>query len=207
MLARVVGQFTSPGQLQWVIEYSETTAPILTDMSTLQGNDEDDKTCLETDQPNPAQDEPTEQGATEDQTGPPFGGEHDRAKRYVEDIRRNVERMPILPKRGPDLGDPTSYGAAGLEDWILRKLFAELVVLHLADDIVPGGNVVSHLEQADDIVIFSASPLAAQQKHNNLAAWCSVNFAFINTTETQTQVMVFNLAGRQPTTTELRMMR
>ncbi|TFY50289.1 hypothetical protein EVJ58_g11109, partial [Rhodofomes roseus] len=87
------------------------------------------------------------------------------------------------------IGDPASP--------ILWNLFlADLVIRTSPDDVVLAGVAVSHLEQADDIAIFTTSVRALQEKLDDLAAWCAVNFAFINTTKTQ--VMVFGNASEPP---------
>ncbi|EPS93078.1 hypothetical protein FOMPIDRAFT_1105391, partial [Fomitopsis schrenkii] len=80
------------------------------------------------------------------------------------------------------IGDPASP--------ILWNLYlADLLIREHSDDVCLGGICVSHLEQADDIALFSTSATALQQKLNDLAAWCAVNFALINTIKTQ--IMVF----------------
>lgn len=51
------------------------------------------------------------------------------------------------------------------------------------------GSRVSHLEQADDVVLFSTTAQGLQQKLNELFAWCKHNFMLIH--EVKTQCMIF----------------
>ncbi|TFY52607.1 hypothetical protein EVJ58_g9917 [Rhodofomes roseus] len=84
------------------------------------------------------------------------------------------------------IGDPASP--------ILWNLYlADLVIRPHSDDILLGGVCLSHLEQADDIALFSTSTIALQQKLDDLATWCALNFALINAGKTQ--VMVFGRTG------------
>ncbi|TFY67731.1 hypothetical protein EVJ58_g1437 [Rhodofomes roseus] len=84
------------------------------------------------------------------------------------------------------IGDPASP--------ILWNLYlADLLIRPHGDDVLLAGVCVSHLEQADDIALFSTSPAALQQKLDDLASWCALNFALINAGKTQ--AMVF---GAQP---------
>ncbi|TFY64262.1 hypothetical protein EVJ58_g2749 [Rhodofomes roseus] len=70
------------------------------------------------------------------------------------------------------IGDPASP--------ILWNLFlANLLLRTSPDDVVLAGVAVSHMEQADDIVIFTTTECALRHKLDDLAAWCAVNFAYI----------------------------
>ncbi|TFY75202.1 hypothetical protein EWM64_g8810 [Hericium alpestre] len=62
--------------------------------------------------------------------------------------------------------------------WLL--FMADLRLSDDPADISLNGVYVSHLEHADDIVLFSTSPAALQRKLNMLALWCSINFLAIN---------------------------
>ncbi|EPS95417.1 hypothetical protein FOMPIDRAFT_1085762, partial [Fomitopsis schrenkii] len=79
------------------------------------------------------------------------------------------------------IGDPASP--------ILWNLFlSDLAMRQHVDDSTLAGVSVSHLEQADDIVVFSTSMAAVQSKLNDLMTWCSLNFAYINAIKTKYMV-------------------
>lgn len=63
-------------------------------------------------------------------------------------------------------------------------------------DILLNSQPISHLEQADDIVLFSTSPIALQIKLTSLSGWCSFNFMLINYKKTYT--IVFGLKTPRP---------
>jgi hypothetical protein len=52
------------------------------------------------------------------------------------------------------------------------------------DDIILNGVAVSHLEQADNIVLFSTTPEGLQRKINTFA-WCKVNFMVVSVSKMQ----------------------
>ncbi len=70
--------------------------------------------------------------------------------------------------------------------------------LYLADfrlppdtsDITLGGEAISHLEQADDIVLFSTTAEGLQRKLGQLVHWCGINFMTMNTNKSM--CMMFN---------------
>jgi hypothetical protein len=53
-----------------------------------------------------------------------------------------------------------------------------------ADDVVLDGVTVSHLEQADDVVLFSTTATGLQRKINTFFGWCKVNFMVISISKT-----------------------
>ncbi|KZV87551.1 hypothetical protein EXIGLDRAFT_597847, partial [Exidia glandulosa HHB12029] len=71
------------------------------------------------------------------------------------------------------IGDPASPIM-----WLLY--FADVAIPATDDDIILNGVPVSHLEQADDIIIFATSPAALQQKLDAFFAWCCKNLLRIN---------------------------
>ncbi|EJD43068.1 hypothetical protein AURDEDRAFT_30424, partial [Auricularia subglabra TFB-10046 SS5] len=71
------------------------------------------------------------------------------------------------------IGDPASPIM-----WLLY--FADVDVPDLLGDIVLAGHSVSHLEQADDIIIFATSPAALQVKLNRFYRWCCEAFLQVN---------------------------
>ena len=75
------------------------------------------------------------------------------------------------------IGDPASP--------ILWNLYlSDFLVQTHDEDIVLDGLCMSHLEQADDIVLFSLTPDGLQRKLDQLARWCSLNFVRINVKKT-----------------------
>lgn len=79
------------------------------------------------------------------------------------------------------IGDPASP--------VLWNLYlADFWVNVQADDVTLAGVQISHLEQADDIVLFAYSPEALQSKLNDLLAWCRLNFMLINATKTKCMI-------------------
>ncbi|EPS99372.1 hypothetical protein FOMPIDRAFT_1096272, partial [Fomitopsis schrenkii] len=73
---------------------------------------------------------------------------------------------------------------------ILWNLFLSDLTMrrHAVDDVALAGVSVSHLEQADDIVVFSTSLATVQAKLNDLMSWCSPNLAYINAIKTKYMV-------------------
>lgn len=71
------------------------------------------------------------------------------------------------------IGDPASPIM-----WLLY--FADVEVPELLGDIVLAGQKVSHLEQADDIIIFATSPAALQAKLDAFYNWCCSVFLQVN---------------------------
>ncbi|KAJ7207268.1 hypothetical protein GGX14DRAFT_366489 [Mycena pura] len=53
-----------------------------------------------------------------------------------------------------------------------------------SDDITLNGRPVSHLEQADDVVLFSTTAAGLQRKLNQFFGWCRVNFMVISIMKT-----------------------
>ncbi|THG92752.1 hypothetical protein EW026_g8259 [Hermanssonia centrifuga] len=81
------------------------------------------------------------------------------------------------------IGDPASP--------ILWNLYlADFSLPVDASDITLGGEPISHLEQADDIVLFSTTIAGLQRKLNQLAHWCGINFMTINADKSK--FMIFN---------------
>jgi hypothetical protein len=64
------------------------------------------------------------------------------------------------------------------------------------DDIVIRNLRMSHMEQADDVVLFSTTQAGLQRKLNQFFAWCRANAMTISTQKTQW--MVFGPAPRSP---------
>ncbi|KAF5349004.1 hypothetical protein D9758_012717 [Tetrapyrgos nigripes] len=62
--------------------------------------------------------------------------------------------------------------------WILY--FADFNIPKTTDDIELAGKYVSHLKQADDLLILALSPEGLQHKMNLFYDWCKVNFLVIN---------------------------
>ncbi|TFY78660.1 hypothetical protein EWM64_g5349, partial [Hericium alpestre] len=62
--------------------------------------------------------------------------------------------------------------------WLL--FMSDLLLPDNPADISLDGVSMSHLEQADDIVLFSTCPMALQRKLDALARWCGLNFLVIN---------------------------
>ncbi|KAF5375862.1 hypothetical protein D9615_008181 [Tricholomella constricta] len=58
--------------------------------------------------------------------------------------------------------------------------FSDLAVPDHPDDILLNGRSVSHLEQADDVVVFTTTPVTLQSKVDALQGWCSVNRMLIS---------------------------
>ncbi|KZW00744.1 hypothetical protein EXIGLDRAFT_136105 [Exidia glandulosa HHB12029] len=71
------------------------------------------------------------------------------------------------------IGDPASPIM-----WLL--FFSDISIPDLPDDIALDGVTLSHLEQADDIVIFATSAASLQAKLNAFYKWCSRNFLQVN---------------------------
>ncbi|KAF5371475.1 hypothetical protein D9615_009607 [Tricholomella constricta] len=53
--------------------------------------------------------------------------------------------------------------------------FSDLSIPDHVDDVRLHGRVISHVEQADDVVLFTTSPHGLQFKIDCLSGWCSVN--------------------------------
>ncbi|KAF7342021.1 RNA-directed DNA polymerase from mobile element jockey [Mycena venus] len=53
------------------------------------------------------------------------------------------------------------------------------------DDICLNGRPVSHLEQADDVVLFSTTAAGLQRKIDRFFGWCKANFMVISATKTE----------------------
>lgn len=62
-------------------------------------------------------------------------------------------------------------------------------------DVYLNGVPVGHLEQADDIVLFSMTPHGLQRKLDALAAWCARNFMTIQVDKTK--CLVFRRSARR----------
>ncbi|KAJ6518793.1 hypothetical protein C8R45DRAFT_801093, partial [Mycena sanguinolenta] len=54
-----------------------------------------------------------------------------------------------------------------------------------ADDISLNGSPVSHLEQADDVALFSTTAAGLQRKLKQFFGWCRVNFMVVSATKTR----------------------
>jgi hypothetical protein len=54
-----------------------------------------------------------------------------------------------------------------------------------ANDVILDGVAISHLEQADDVVLFSTMAAGLQRKINVFFAWCKVNFMLVSVSKTQ----------------------
>ncbi|EJC97331.1 uncharacterized protein FOMMEDRAFT_100058, partial [Fomitiporia mediterranea MF3/22] len=78
-------------------------------------------------------------------------------------------------------GDPAS-------PHLWNIFFSDLYIPSHPADISLNNSYISHLEQADNIVIFSTSPTTLQIKLNNIISWCSKNFLQINHSKTVAQV-------------------
>ncbi|KAJ7830870.1 hypothetical protein B0H14DRAFT_3464430 [Mycena olivaceomarginata] len=53
------------------------------------------------------------------------------------------------------------------------------------DDVILDGVAISHLEQADDVVLFPATAADLQRKIDVFFAWCKVNFMLVSVSKTQ----------------------
>ncbi|KAF5386614.1 hypothetical protein D9615_001545 [Tricholomella constricta] len=58
--------------------------------------------------------------------------------------------------------------------------FSDLSIPDHVDDVRLHGRAVSHVEQADDVVLFTASPHGLQFKLDCLSGWCSINRLIIS---------------------------
>jgi hypothetical protein len=65
--------------------------------------------------------------------------------------------------------------------------FADLVEVFSedSDEIILNGVAVSHLEQVDNIVLFSTTPEGLQRKIDTFFAWCKVNFMVVSVSKMQ----------------------
>ncbi|KAJ3546978.1 hypothetical protein NM688_g5451 [Phlebia brevispora] len=85
--------------------------------------------------------------------------------------------QPFQAHAGILTGDPASP--------ILWDLyFADVVIRDHDADVILNGRRISHLEQADDVALFSTSPGAVQRKLDDLFSWCGVNFMVMHRTKT-----------------------
>ncbi|KAF7973841.1 hypothetical protein HWV62_14128, partial [Athelia sp. TMB] len=67
-----------------------------------------------------------------------------------------------------------------------------------AEDITLGGRFVSHLEQADDMAIFSTSCEGLQRKLDYLWHYCSINFILVNLGKTKVMIQGHSSAFASP---------
>ncbi|KAJ3919286.1 hypothetical protein F5877DRAFT_16260, partial [Lentinula edodes] len=63
--------------------------------------------------------------------------------------------------------------------------FSDLHIPVHADDVYLNGNPVSHVEQADDVAIWSMSPEGLQDKLNHFFRWCQLNSMVISVKKTK----------------------
>ncbi|KAF5387244.1 hypothetical protein D9757_006858 [Collybiopsis confluens] len=92
--------------------------------------------------------------------------------------------VKLLQRHG-DLSDPFSSNTGIL---IGDTLSPELFIIYFADwdipwsddDIALAGMFISHLEQADDVLLLALSPEGLQRKMTLFYIWCCVNFFTIN---------------------------
>jgi hypothetical protein len=62
--------------------------------------------------------------------------------------------------------------------WILY--FSDFSIPESSDDVRIDGRAISHLEQADDLLLLALSPEGLQRKMNLFYKWCQENFMIIN---------------------------
>ena len=87
------------------------------------------------------------------------------------------------------IGDPAS-------PHLWNLFMADFALKDDPDDITLNGRRISHMEQADDIVIFSTTREGLQRKLDELYRWCQLNFVTINADKTK--CLVFNASRRTP---------
>lgn len=66
-----------------------------------------------------------------------------------------------------------------------NNFFADLFFPSDPDDVVLDGIPVSHVEQADDVALFSTSLVGVQRRVDAFFAWCRTNFMVISVLKTQ----------------------
>ena len=64
------------------------------------------------------------------------------------------------------------------------------------DDVTLSSIVVTHLEQADDIIFLSKTAAGAQRKMNAFLSWCNTNFMMINAIKSS--IMIFGPTSAEP---------
>ena len=64
------------------------------------------------------------------------------------------------------------------------------------DDVTLSSIVVTHLEQADDIIFLSKTAAGAQRKMNAFLSWCKTNFMMINAIKSS--IMIFGPTSAEP---------
>lgn len=64
------------------------------------------------------------------------------------------------------------------------------------DDVTLSSIVVTHLEQANDIIFLSKTAAGAQRKMNAFLSWCNTNFMMINAIKSS--IMIFGPTSAEP---------
>lgn len=90
-------------------------------------------------------------------------------------VRHNniITVMSFFALMGILIGDTASP-----DFWLL--FFSDFDLPEDCDDISLDGTIISHLEQADDLLLISLSAAGLQRKMNLFYLWCQVNFMIIN---------------------------
>ncbi|KAF5382677.1 hypothetical protein D9615_003053 [Tricholomella constricta] len=108
-------------------------------------------------------------------------------------LRSVYADMTYIVRHGGDLSD-TFTSLLGLltgdtaSPGLWNIFFSDLSIPDHADDVLLNHRPVSHIEQADDVAVFTTSPHGLQCKMDAFQRWCSLNRMIISTVKTKWSV-------------------
>ncbi|KAF5377477.1 hypothetical protein D9615_005367 [Tricholomella constricta] len=108
-------------------------------------------------------------------------------------LRSVYAAMTYIVRHGGDLSD-TFTSLLGLltgdiaSPGLWNIFFSDLSIPDHADDVLLNHRPVSHIEQADDVAVFTTSPHGLQYKMDAFQRWCSLNRMIISTVKTKWSV-------------------
>jgi hypothetical protein len=105
-------------------------------------------------------------------------------------LRMLYARMTYVVRHGGDYSEAFKSAIGVLtgdsaSPGLWNIFFADLFFPTDSDDVTLDGTPVSHVEQADDVALFSTSSAGVQRRVNAFFAWCSVNFMVISVLKTE----------------------